>query len=69
MGNRAHADPHVWRTLGYRNAGWEPGRITIEWEATEEYCFQFGDRYVVHGGMVSTLLDTSTIATWPRLST
>ena len=40
-------DPHVWRTLGYRNAGWEPGRITIEWDATEEYCFLFGDRYVV----------------------
>ena len=52
-------DPHVWRTLGYRNAGWEPGRITIEWDASEEYCFLFGESYVVHGGMVSTLLDTA----------
>ena len=52
-------DPHVWRTLGYRNAGWEPGRITIEWDATVEYCFLFGESYVVHGGMVATLLDTA----------
>src|SRR5262249_13200355 len=52
-------DPHIWRTLGYRNAGWEPGRITIEWDATEEYCFLFGESYVVHGGMVSTLLDSA----------
>ena len=52
-------DPHIWRTLGYRNAGWEPGRITIEWDASEEYCFLFGDSYVVHGGMVSTLLDSA----------
>src|SRR5438046_9590981 len=52
-------DPHIWRTLGYRNAGCEPGRITIEWDAGEEYCFLFGDGYVVHGGMVSTLLDTA----------
>jgi len=52
-------DPHIWTTLGYRNAGWEPGRIVIEWDAGEEYCFRFGDVYVVHGGMVSTLLDTA----------
>jgi uncharacterized protein (TIGR00369 family) len=52
-------DPHVWTTLGYRNAGWEPGLAVIEWDATEEYCFRFGDGYVVHGGMVATLLDTA----------
>jgi uncharacterized protein (TIGR00369 family) len=52
-------DPHIWRTLGYRNTGWEPGRITIEWDASEEYCFLFGEGYVVHGGMVSTLLDSA----------
>ncbi len=52
-------DPHIWTTLGYRSLGWEPGRIAIEWDATEQYCFLFGGSYLVHGGMVSTLLDTA----------
>jgi uncharacterized protein (TIGR00369 family) len=51
--------PHIWTTLGYRNAAWEPGSIVVEWDATEEYSFLFGEGYVVHGGMVSTLLDTA----------
>ncbi len=52
-------DRHIWTTLGYRNAGWGPGHIVIEWDATEQYCFLFGESYLVHGGMVSTLLDTA----------
>jgi uncharacterized protein (TIGR00369 family) len=52
-------DPHIWTTLGYRNAGWEPGRVLIEWDATEDYTFAWGDGRVVHGGMVATLLDTA----------
>ncbi len=52
-------DPHVWKTLGYRNVGWEPGRCAIEWDAPEEFCFHFGDEYRVHGGMLATLLDTA----------
>lgn len=51
--------PHIWETLGYRNVGWEPGSISIEWDASEDYCFRFKDGYVVHGGMVATLLDTA----------
>lgn len=58
-GTQQLPDPHVWTTLGYRNAGWEPGRAVIEWEAPEKYCFLLGDGYRVHGGMVATLLDTA----------
>jgi uncharacterized protein (TIGR00369 family) len=51
--------PHIWTTLGYRNAGWEPGRIVVEWDASEEFTFPWGEGRVVHGGMVATLLDTA----------
>jgi uncharacterized protein (TIGR00369 family) len=58
-GTEALPDPHVWTTLGFRNAGWEPGRAVIEWDATDAYGFVFDDGYVVHGGLVATLLDTA----------
>ena len=49
-------DPHIWNTLGYR--GVELG--VIEWDATPEYCFHDGHGgHIVHGGMVTTLLDTA----------
>jgi uncharacterized protein (TIGR00369 family) len=49
-------DPHIWNTLGYRSR--EPG--VIEWDATPEYCFHDGaGGHIVHGGMVTTLLDTA----------
>ena len=58
-------DPHIWNTLGYR--GTEPLRAAdassptvIEWDATPEYCFHDGSGgHIVHGGMVTTLLDTA----------
>ena len=52
-------DPHIWHTLGYSRAVWEPGRQVVEWEASEDYCFPSETGYIVHGGMVSTLLDTA----------
>ena len=54
-------DPHVWRTLGYRRVEQEhgSGRNVIEWDATEQYCFPTGTGWVVHGGLVATLLDTA----------
>jgi uncharacterized protein (TIGR00369 family) len=55
-GEDAPPDPHIWNTLGYR--GPEPG--VIEWDATPEYCFHDGaGGHIVHGGMVTTLLDTA----------
>jgi uncharacterized protein (TIGR00369 family) len=55
-GEDAPKDPHIWNTLGYR--GTEAG--TIEWDATREFCFHDGNGgHIVHGGMVTTLLDTA----------
>jgi uncharacterized protein (TIGR00369 family) len=55
-GEDAPADPHIWNTLGYRST--KPG--VIEWDATPEFCFHDGSGgHIVHGGMVTTLLDTA----------
>lgn len=51
--------PHIWNTLGYTRTVWEPGHQTLEWKATEDYAFPTKTGYIVHGGMVSTLLDTA----------
>ncbi len=51
--------PHVWRTLGYRGIEQGEGRSMIEWDATPDYCFQAPSGPIVHGGMVTTLLDTA----------
>lgn len=50
---------HIWRTLGYRRTLWEPGRTAVEWDAPPEYCFPANGGYIVHGGMVSTILDSA----------
>jgi uncharacterized protein (TIGR00369 family) len=49
--------PHIWLTLGYRSL--RQGEAEIEWDATPEYCFQAPSGPIVHGGMVTTLLDTA----------
>jgi uncharacterized protein (TIGR00369 family) len=52
--------PHIWRTLGYASPQQGAGKSTIEWEATPDYCFHDGHGgFIVHGGMVTTLLDTA----------
>lgn len=51
--------PHVWHTLGYRNVSRGDGTVTMEWDASADYCFHDGSGPIVHGGMVSTLLDTA----------
>ena len=50
---------HIWNTLGYRSAGQTDRGLALEWDATDEYSFLHGERRVVHGGMVATLLDTA----------
>jgi uncharacterized protein (TIGR00369 family) len=50
---------HVWNTLGYRRAEASDGRVALEWDAAPEYSFLDGERRIVHGGMVATLLDTA----------
>jgi uncharacterized protein (TIGR00369 family) len=56
---RAPEGPHIWRTLGYERTVWEPGRQVIEWKAGEEYAFPSNSGYIVHGGMVATVLDSA----------
>jgi uncharacterized protein (TIGR00369 family) len=51
--------PHIWLTLGYRSLEQADGRAVIEWDASPEYCFQTVTGPIVHGGMVTTLLDTA----------
>lgn len=50
---------HIWQTLGFNRTVWEPGRQVIEWKATEDYSFPSLSGHIVHGGMVSTILDTA----------
>ena len=53
------AGKHIWNTLGYRRAQGEGGAFAVEWDAPEDFTFPAGERSVVHGGMVATLLDTA----------
>src|SRR5204863_8342258 len=52
-------EPHIWLTLGYRGVRQGDGESVIEWDATPEYCFHAPSGPIVHGGMVTTLLDTA----------
>ena len=51
---------HFWNTLGYRRLESGDAVAVIEWTAGEEYTFPdpSGDM-IVHGGMVTALLDTA----------
>jgi uncharacterized protein (TIGR00369 family) len=51
--------PHIWLTLAYRSVRQGDGESVIEWDATPEYCFHAPSGPIVHGGMVTTLLDTA----------
>lgn len=62
------SEPHVWTTLGYRRVADGPGTVTIAWEATPAYGFPTSAGHRVHGGLVTTLLDTAMGgATWTVL--
>jgi uncharacterized protein (TIGR00369 family) len=52
-------EAHIWNTLGYQRTVWEPGHQTLEWKATEDYAFPTRTGHIVHGGMISTILDTA----------
>jgi len=51
--------PHIWHTLEYRGVEQGDGVSVIEWDATPDYCFHAPAGPIVHGGMVTTLLDTA----------
>jgi uncharacterized protein (TIGR00369 family) len=46
-------------TLGYRGVEQGGGESLIEWDAPVEYCFRGASGPIVHGGLVTTLLDTA----------
>jgi len=51
---------HIWRTLDFRRADApEGGGVAVEWDAPAAYTFPTGERRIVHGGMIATLLDTA----------
>ena len=59
-GDEAPPAPHIWLTLGYRGLEQADGHTVLEWDATPEFCFHDGSGgHIVHGGMVTTLLDTA----------
>jgi len=51
--------PHIWLTLGYERSVPEAGRADVSWEASPDHCISLGDRFIVHGGMVTAILDTA----------
>jgi uncharacterized protein (TIGR00369 family) len=56
----AHLEPpHIWLTLGYRSISQSEGRVVIEWDATPDFSFPAPGGSIVHGGMVTTMLDTA----------
>ena len=58
----------IWEFLGWRLADHAPGRATLEWNTTTDHAFRAGDDWIVHGGMVTALLDTAMgQSTWTLL--
>ena len=57
--DRLREGEHIWTTLGFRRLSWSPGSTVIEWDATASYGFPTASGPLVHGGMVTTILDTA----------
>lgn len=59
----------IWAHLGWRRVELEPGRSVFEWEPTTDHAFPtVGGGWIVHGGMVTALLDSAMgAATWSLL--
>ena len=59
--------PGIWSHLGWSIAESEPGFSVIEWSPTEDHSFptnpayveQGGAPWIVHGGMITAVLDTA----------
>ncbi|MFF5227510.1 PaaI family thioesterase [Dactylosporangium sp. NPDC000521] len=58
-GPNGSAGPNLWRTLGFRRTGWEPGGSTVEWDATVDYGFTTPGGPVIQGGLVTAILDSA----------
>lgn len=61
--------PGIWQHLGWLIVEVGPGHSILEWTPTEDHSFRAGDIWIVHGGMVTALLDTAMgQATWSLLN-
>jgi uncharacterized protein (TIGR00369 family) len=64
----APGEPGIWNALGWRRAELEAGRAVLEWEPNTDQAFPAGDGWIVHGGMVTAILDSAMgSATWSLL--
>lgn len=69
MTDAAPGDEGIWAHLGWRLVEWAPGFGVLEWEPTSDHSFAAGDGWIVHGGMVTAILDTAMgWATWSLLN-
>lgn len=50
---------HVWWTLGWRRGRFGRGWAEVLWEAGHEHAFLAGRGVVVHGGLLSALMDVA----------
>ena len=50
---------HIGETIGLRVLERRDGRSALQWDAQEAYGFPTSSGQVIHGGMVTTLLDTA----------
>ena len=59
----------IWEFLGWRLVDMGPGFATLEWETTTDHAFPTAAAgWIVHGGMVTALLDTAMgQSTWTLL--
>ena len=61
--------PGIWQHLGWTIVEVKPGFSILGWSPTEDHSFLAGDMWIVHGGMVTALLDTAMgQATWSLLN-
>lgn len=59
----------IFATLGWRRVEVTAGRGVLEWEPTIDHAFAAGNDWIVHGGMVTAILDTAMgTATWTLLN-
>ncbi|MHB8571351.1 MAG: PaaI family thioesterase [Candidatus Dormibacteria bacterium] len=62
-------DEGVWAHLGWHRVELEPGRAVLAWEPSSNHAFRAGEGWIVHGGMVTALLDTAMgNATWTLMN-
>lgn len=59
----------IWDDLEWEVLEIEPGRALMKWDATHRHCFPTAEGWIVHGGMITTLLDTACgQVTWSLLN-